>query len=72
MFFHLLFSLKTLYYSFEKYLIVIDVQKDFVDGALGTKEAVVIIPRVKEKVAQSFAVGDKIILQGTPIDLHLS
>ncbi len=33
-----------------KYLIVVDVQKDFVDKALGTKEAVAIIPRVKEKI----------------------
>ncbi len=33
-----------------KYLIVIDVQNDFVDGALGTAEALEIVPRVKEKV----------------------
>ena len=30
-----------------KYLIVVDVQKDFVDGVLGTPEAQAIIPRVK-------------------------
>ena len=33
-----------------KYLIVIDMQKDFVDGALGTKEAVAIVPNVKAKI----------------------
>jgi len=33
-----------------KYLIVVDMQKDFVDGALGTKEAVEIVPNVIEKV----------------------
>ncbi len=44
-----------------KYLIVIDMQKDFVDGALGTAEAVAIVPRVKEKIAEAQANGDKII-----------
>ena len=33
-----------------KYLIVIDMQNDFVDGALGTKEAVSIVPNVVEKI----------------------
>lgn len=32
------------------YLIVVDMQKDFVDGALGTKEAVAIVPNVAEKI----------------------
>ena len=31
-------------------LIVVDMQNDFIDGALGTKEAVAIVPRVKEKI----------------------
>ena len=31
-------------------LIVIDMQNDFIDGALGTKEAVAIVPRVAEKI----------------------
>lgn len=34
----------------EKYLIVVDMQKDFVDGALGTAEAVAIVPAVVEKI----------------------
>ncbi len=32
-------------------LIVVDMQKDFVDGALGSKEAVAIVPAVAEKIA---------------------
>jgi nicotinamidase-related amidase len=32
------------------YLIVIDMQKDFVDGALGSKEAAAIVPAVVEKI----------------------
>ena len=35
-----------------KYLIVIDMQHDFVDGVLGSKEAVAILPTVKEKIEQ--------------------
>ena len=34
----------------KKYLIVIDMQKDFVDGALGSKEAETIVPAVLNKV----------------------
>lgn len=33
-----------------KYLVVIDMQNDFIDGALGTKEAQAILPKVIEKV----------------------
>ena len=33
-----------------KYLIVVDMQNDFIDGALGTAEAVAILPKVKEKI----------------------
>ena len=33
-----------------KVLIVVDMQNDFIDGALGTKEAVAIVPYVKEVV----------------------
>lgn len=34
----------------KKFLIVVDMQKDFVDGALGTKEAVAIVPNVMDKI----------------------
>ena len=32
------------------FLIVIDMQNDFIDGVLGTKEAVAILPAVKERI----------------------
>ncbi|MCD8010081.1 MAG: cysteine hydrolase [Lachnospiraceae bacterium] len=35
-----------------KYLIIVDVQNDFVDGALGTAEAQEMLPRLLEKVRQ--------------------
>ena len=31
-------------------LVVVDIQNDFIDGALGTKEAVAIVPKVEEKI----------------------
>ena len=31
-------------------LIVVDMQNDFIDAALGTKEAVLIVDAVKEKI----------------------
>lgn len=34
----------------QKVLLVIDMQNDFIDGALGTKEAVAIVPNVIEKI----------------------
>ena len=34
----------------QKLLVVVDMQNDFIDGALGTKEAVAIVPNVKEKI----------------------
>ena len=33
-----------------KCLIVVDMQNDFIDGSLGTKEAQAILPKVVEKV----------------------
>ncbi len=34
----------------QEILIVADMQNDFIDGALGTAEAVEIVPRVAEKI----------------------
>ena len=34
----------------KKVLVVVDMQKDFVDGALGSKEAVAIVPSVAKKI----------------------
>lgn len=36
----------------KKAIVVIDMQKDFIDGSLGTKEAVQMLPRLVEKLAQ--------------------
>jgi len=42
-------------------LIVIDMQNDFIDGALGTKEAQAIIPNVKAKIEEYRKCGNNII-----------
>ena len=44
-----------------KLLIVIDMQNDFIDGALGTKEAVAIVPAVAAKIADARAAGDMVV-----------
>ena len=43
-----------------KALLVIDMQKDFVDGALGTAEAVAIVPAVKARIEQAKANGERL------------
>jgi len=35
-----------------KYLIVVDMQNDFIDGSLGTKEAIAIVPNVVKKIRE--------------------
>lgn len=45
----------------KKTLIVVDMQKDFIDGSLGTKEAVAIVDNVKKKIAEYQENGDEII-----------
>ena len=42
-------------------LLVIDMQKDFIDGALGTPEAQAIVPAVKEKIQNRLAEGWEIL-----------
>ena len=44
-----------------KTLIVIDMQNDFIDGSLGTKEAQAIVPNVKKKIEEYKSRGDEII-----------
>lgn len=44
-------------------LVVVDMQKDFIDGALGTNEAITIVPRVIEKIKKFD--GDMIITHDT-------
>lgn len=44
-----------------KVLIVVDMQNDFIDGALGTPEAVAIVPAVAAKLAAARAEGTQVI-----------
>ena len=44
-----------------KTLIVVDMQNDFIDGSLGTKEAQAIVPNVKKKVQEYKNRGDESI-----------
>ena len=45
----------------KKTLIVIDMQNDFIDGSLGTDEAVKIMPNVRKKIEEYRSNGDEII-----------
>lgn len=45
----------------KKLLAVIDMQKDFIDGSLGTKEAVVIVPNVKARIQQAAEQGEDVV-----------
>ena len=36
----------------KQFLVVVDMQKDFVDGSLGSKEAVAIVPAVVRKISE--------------------
>ena len=40
-----------------KTLIVVDMQNDFIDGTLGTKEAQAIVPNVKKKIEEYYNRG---------------
>ena len=52
-----------------KLLVVVDMQKDFVDGALGTPEAKAIVENVVKKVKEAKEDGDQIIFT---MDTHES
>lgn len=47
-----------------KTLIVIDVQNDFITGALGSKEAVNILSNIKRKIEAYIDAGDEVIAIG--------
>ncbi len=47
--------------NMKKTLIVVDMQKDFIDGALGTKEALAIVDNVKAKIMAYQEAGNEII-----------
>ena len=56
-----------------KLLVVVDMQKDFVDGALGTQEAVAIVPCVVDKVAEAVNAGHTIVFtQDTHTDDYMN
>ncbi len=44
-----------------KLLVVVDMQNDFIDGALGTAEAVAIVDNVKKKIEKYKACGDTVV-----------
>lgn len=48
-------------------LIVVDMQKDFIDGALGSAEAQAIVPRVAQKIRQYRQTGDEVVFT---LDTH--
>ncbi|MEG6521935.1 cysteine hydrolase family protein [Desulfotomaculum sp. 1211_IL3151] len=55
-----------------KVLVVIDMQNDFINGALGTKEAVKIVDSVKAKIDSYLAAGDIVIYtQDTHTEAYL-
>ena len=45
----------------KKTLIVVDMQNDFIDMALGTKEAVAIVPKVKARIREYVSSGHQVI-----------
>lgn len=51
----------------KKALVVIDMQNDFVDGSLGTKEAVEILPAVKARIEEGLQGGEKLFFT---LDTH--
>ncbi len=44
-----------------RYLLVIDMQKDFINGSLGTKEAQAIIPNVVQRIRKSIEEGRQLL-----------
>ena len=54
-----------------KILLVIDMQNDFIDGALGTSEAVAIVDRVVEEIGK-YPVGDIIATRDTHGENYLN
>lgn len=50
-----------------KILVVVDMQKDFIDGALGTPEAQAIVPNVKKKIEEFVEEGGEVVYT---IDTH--
>lgn len=45
----------------KKLLVVVDMQRDFIDGALGTAEAQAILPAVRARIAAARAAGEAVV-----------
>ena len=45
----------------KRLLVVVDMQRDFIDGSLGTKEAQEIVPNVAEKIKEYQNAGDQVV-----------
>ena len=45
----------------KRLLVVVDMQRDFIDGSLGTGEAVAIVPKVKRKIEEYVADGQEVV-----------
>ena len=57
----------------KKAIVVVDMQKDFIDGALGTKEAQEMLPRMEAKLSAAQAAGTKIVFtMDTPGEDYLA
>lgn len=56
-----------------KVLVCVDMQNDFIDGALGTREATAIVPLVKKKIEKARAEGTEVIfIRDTHFEDYLS
>ena len=51
----------------KRFLIVVDMQNDFIDGSLGTAEAVAIVPAVAARIREARAAGETVI---ATLDTH--
>ena len=56
----------------KKLLVVVDMQKDFVDGSLGTKEAQAIVPAVRARIGEYLAADQEVVFtQDTHFENYL-
>lgn len=51
----------------KRLLVVVDMQNDFIDGSLGTLEALNIVPKVKKKIDEYMASDDEVVFT---LDTH--
>ena len=51
----------------KRLLVVVDMQKDFIDGSLGSKEAAAIVSQVQKKIQEYIALGQEVVFT---LDTH--